>query len=243
VAATTGDTIHLDPDAVPRSRLDEVVAHELTHIAHPSPAPRFFDDIDDSPEERRAEQVARVMARSPLAPSSSVVAPSSPSGVAGSRTIRRSAATIGAHRGAPAAAVRSNGGAASAGASTSGPSTSSAPTVSAAALAARLTSGSSTSPTSSAPAGPSAVIHRKIASTSTSDPSSYSDPVNASSPPSGSSPREAPTRSSGPFSSEREAAEWFDKRLAANVGPLLRMIEDRMRIELERRGGRNWRRS
>jgi hypothetical protein len=242
VAATTGDTIHLDPDAVPRSRLDEVVAHELTHIAHPSPAPRFFDDIDDSPEERRAEQVASIMARSPLAPSSSVVAPTSPSGVDGSRTIRRSAATIGAHRAGPGAAVRSNGGVPSAGASTSGSSMSSAPTVSAAALAARLT-GSSTSPTSSAPAGPNAVIHRKIASSATPDPSVSSDPVSASSPPSGSSPREAPSHSSAPFSNEREAAEWFDKRLAANVGPLLRMIEDRMRIELERRGGRNWRRS
>ena len=75
VAATTGDTIHLDRQAVSASRLDEVMAHELTHIAHPSPVPRFFDDIDDSPEERRAEQVAKVMARSPLAPSATTSAP------------------------------------------------------------------------------------------------------------------------------------------------------------------------
>ncbi len=66
IAATTGDTIHLDHAAIPRRRLDEVVAHELTHVAHPSPTPRFFDDIDDSPEERRAEKVASIMARSPL---------------------------------------------------------------------------------------------------------------------------------------------------------------------------------
>ena len=75
VAATTGDTIHLDRQAIPSARLDEVMAHELTHVAHPSPAPRFFDDIDDSPEERRAEQVAKVMARSPLAPSATTSAP------------------------------------------------------------------------------------------------------------------------------------------------------------------------
>ena len=71
VAATTGDTIHLDRQAIPTARLDEVMAHELTHIAHPSPTPRFFDDLDDSPEERTAEHVGRIMARSPMAPSAS----------------------------------------------------------------------------------------------------------------------------------------------------------------------------
>jgi Domain of unknown function (DUF4157) len=63
-AATTGDTIHLDrPRPAP-----EVMAHELTHVAHPSPAPRFFADDHRGPEERQAEQVAAVMRRSPILP-------------------------------------------------------------------------------------------------------------------------------------------------------------------------------
>jgi hypothetical protein len=61
-AATTGDTIHLDtPRPAP-----EVIAHELTHVAHPSPVPRFFDDDDRGPEERQAEQVAAIMRRAPI---------------------------------------------------------------------------------------------------------------------------------------------------------------------------------
>lgn len=59
-AATTGATIHL---ATPRPTA-EVIAHELTHVAHPSPHPRFFDDDDRGPEERQAEQVATLMRRS-----------------------------------------------------------------------------------------------------------------------------------------------------------------------------------
>jgi hypothetical protein len=59
-AATTGATIHL---ASP-SPTAEVIAHELTHVAHPSPHPRFFDDADRGPEERQAEQVAALMRRS-----------------------------------------------------------------------------------------------------------------------------------------------------------------------------------
>jgi hypothetical protein len=61
-AATTGDTIHL---ATPRPTT-EVLAHELTHVAHPSPVPRFFDDDDRGPEERQAEQVAAVIRRAPI---------------------------------------------------------------------------------------------------------------------------------------------------------------------------------
>jgi Domain of unknown function (DUF4157) len=63
-AATTGDTIHLDrPRPAP-----EVIAHELTHVAHPSPTPRFFADDDRGPEERQAQRVAAVMRRSPILP-------------------------------------------------------------------------------------------------------------------------------------------------------------------------------
>ncbi len=61
-AATTGETIHL---VTPRPS-PEVVAHELTHVAHPSPVPRFFDDDVRGPEERKAEQVAAIMRRAPI---------------------------------------------------------------------------------------------------------------------------------------------------------------------------------
>lgn len=66
-AATTGDVIHLarplrGPSDAP------LLAHELTHVAAPSPAPRFFDDERDSPEERRAEMIADVIRRSPVLP-------------------------------------------------------------------------------------------------------------------------------------------------------------------------------
>jgi hypothetical protein len=113
VAATTGDTIHLASPA-PRP---EVMAHELTHVAHPSPVARFFDDDDHSPEERRAEQVAAVMRRAPVLPRTS----------AGARR-----PTV-----APAADVVRRR-------VSSGSSTSSAGTVSAAALADQITSGPST---------------------------------------------------------------------------------------------------
>ncbi len=59
VAATVDDVIHLDRP-IGQARPD-VIAHELTHVAHPSPAPRFFDDDRDSPEERRADAVATLM--------------------------------------------------------------------------------------------------------------------------------------------------------------------------------------
>jgi hypothetical protein len=63
-AATTGDTIHLDHTRP----APEVIAHELTHVAHRSPAPRFFADDHRGPEERQAEKVAAVMRRSPILP-------------------------------------------------------------------------------------------------------------------------------------------------------------------------------
>jgi hypothetical protein len=69
-AATTGDVIHLS--RMPTTRADDaVVAHELTHVAHPSPLPRFFDDHRPSAEETRAEQVAEIIRRSPVLPRSS----------------------------------------------------------------------------------------------------------------------------------------------------------------------------
>lgn len=66
VAATTDDVIHLARPLDGTTRSHEVLAHELTHVGAPSPAPRFFDDDRDSPEERRARQVGELMARAPV---------------------------------------------------------------------------------------------------------------------------------------------------------------------------------
>lgn len=83
LAATVGDVIHLAQplDATPRSA--EIVAHELTHVASPSPAPRFFADDRDSPEERRARAVGRAMAQAPVGspPVAPAPAGSGPAGV------------------------------------------------------------------------------------------------------------------------------------------------------------------
>ena len=96
-AATTGDVIHV---STPRPTA-EVIAHELTHVAHPSPVPRFFDDDDHSPEERRAEQVAAVMRRAPIAPrpspSSTVSAAALASSITIGDTVQRKV-TLGSHR-------------------------------------------------------------------------------------------------------------------------------------------------
>jgi len=71
VAATTGDVIHLaeaPTTSTPRAELHAIIAHELTHVASPSAAPRFFADDRDSPEERRAHAVGELIRRSPVAP-------------------------------------------------------------------------------------------------------------------------------------------------------------------------------
>jgi len=77
VAATTGNTVHLarKPDA--SSKSVEVLAHELTHVAHPSPAPRFFDDDHHSAEERKAEIIGQIMAKSTGLPTSTQAAATS----------------------------------------------------------------------------------------------------------------------------------------------------------------------
>ena len=214
VAATTGDTIHLDPVSVPTQRLDEVIAHELTHVAHPSPTPRFFDDIDDSPEERKAEHVARVMARSPLAPSASVVSPVGRARSGGRPDVIRRAP-------APASAAASS-------------SSSSPGTLSADALAARLTG--SRSPTASSP----------IARTDTIRRSPAPAPVSPSEPPvirrflDGSSSTSSTVGSSTASQQTELSDEEFLERFRANMPEIMSLIEDRMIIELERRGGRTW---
>ncbi len=210
VAATTGDTIHLDHQSIPSARLDEVMAHELTHIAHPSPTPRFFDDIDDSPEERRAEQVAKVMARSPLAPSATTSAPP--------ERRRRDTSTI---RRSPATSAPS-----------SSSSSSSSGSVSAQALAASLTGGRS-------PARSDVVQRWEKASPSPSltSPSSSSSSSSTSSKTAPQIGAHRATKDSNP------SAEWFREQLDANLDHVVRLLEDRMIVELERRGGRAWRQS
>ncbi len=64
-AATTGSVIHLHRE--PDTHADRaLIAHELTHVAHLSPLPRFFDDDRPSAEERRADDIARLVRRSPI---------------------------------------------------------------------------------------------------------------------------------------------------------------------------------
>jgi len=227
VAATTGDTIHIDHAMIPRSRLDHVVAHELTHVANPSPTPRFFDDIDDSPEERRAERVAAVMARSPLAPSSSVAAPPGQR-----RTIRRSPSTHTASVDADALAAtiaRSQRASSSGGSSSTGGSTSS-DSSSTAMIRRTLARGATATPS------PDVIRREPTTSGTTSTTSTTSTGTNAAS--------FASSGSSGGgfgFKDENDAVAWFEKQLGVNMDSLVRMIEDRMIVEVERRGGRTWR--
>ena len=104
-AATTGDTIHLDRERP----APEVIAHELTHVAHPSPSPRFFADDDRGPEERQAEQVAAVMRRSPILPrtiaADAVAAPATTTRTGSNHTIRRSTTPAAAGAGTISAAA------------------------------------------------------------------------------------------------------------------------------------------
>jgi hypothetical protein len=57
-AATTGSTIHLERPPAASLRADEleVIAHELSHVAQPSPVPRFFAGRTDE-EELEARRV------------------------------------------------------------------------------------------------------------------------------------------------------------------------------------------
>ncbi len=71
VAATMGDVIHLAAplaSGTPSREMTGVIAHELTHVANPSPAPRFFDDDRHSAEERQATEIGELMRRTPTRP-------------------------------------------------------------------------------------------------------------------------------------------------------------------------------
>ena len=72
-AATVGSTIHLAKRPDESTRSQEILAHELTHVAEPSAMPRFFDDPIFSTEERsarRAEKVVRRAIRDSIPPTS-----------------------------------------------------------------------------------------------------------------------------------------------------------------------------
>ncbi len=221
VAATTGDTIHLDPAATTAVRMNHVLAHELTHVANPSPVARFFDDVVDSPEERQAEATAKVMARSPLAPTSSILG--APGSVArrsaaggSSDTIRRSPARAG--------------------------TTSSPGTISAESLAASIT-GTTPSPSRGATSrSPSNDVIRRAW-----QPATPTAERPASSPQSGSHRQEYTADSSAqatqkaPFDPDStEAKEWFAEQLEKHADAIVRLLGDRLVTDLERRGGRMW---
>lgn len=212
VAATTDNVIHLADAPTPSSRLNEVIAHELTHIAAPSPVARFFDDADDSPEERQAERVARVMATSPLAPTSPASAPdtngrSSPPSQAS--LIRRS----------PASTTRPSTG------STLSNMASSANTggLSASALAASI---SGTSSPSQSP---------DVQRWANAQPQAEKP---AGAPTIGSNRGSGEIGSQ--LKDSADAAEWFADQLDRNFDRLVNALEDRMIVEFERRGGRIW---
>jgi hypothetical protein len=204
-AATTGDTIHLDrPRPTP-----EVIAHELTHVAHPSPTPRFFDDDDRGPEERQAEQVAAVMRRSPILPTTSAAATRNRPTTAPTATTATTA-TI---------------------APTSTPTTTRAPgTISASALAASITGNTSSgavqrkqvvTPAAPAPTAPDTI--RRADDAPTTAPTIPTSPASSTGE---SDPLDQPALRANPAATR------------AQFELILELLEERILAQLERRGGR-----
>lgn len=229
VAATTDNVIHLADTPTPGARMNEVIAHELTHIANPSPVARFFDDAHDSPEERQAEQVARVMASSPIAPAAAATAAPSmraaltrpdrpaPTAPGGDDVIRRSAASAPNSTGAVPMSASNSG-------------------MSAASLAASITGNRSGAPQvqrfadpGSDPAGPTAIRP--------SDPVQNAAP---SSDPGPSASGQGGHELGARLRDSSGASEWFSEELERNFDWLVTALEDRMIVEFERRGGRLW---
>jgi hypothetical protein len=99
VAATAGDVVHLSRplDATPASL--DILAHELTHVAHPSPLVRFFDDDRHSKEESLAREIGQVMAKAPVG-SPPATPPPAPPPAGGASA---SSSSAGSHRAPPAA--------------------------------------------------------------------------------------------------------------------------------------------
>jgi hypothetical protein len=218
-AATVDDTIHLDlpPGAGPRDT--EIIAHELTHVAHPSPQPRFFDDERRGPEELMAERVAGIMARSP---------------VMGHAVQRRVEPTpAGPRAGRPgsnrrtAPALRDE-------------------SVSASALAEMLSRReppTASQPSAGLPGAASRQVESRI-SRSFSGPAP-SQPVVARANQQGLVRRakQAPSSTDDYARSLAESAKIrdFEDMLERSLDFLVHRIEDRLLVELERRGGQHWR--
>ena len=161
-----------------------------------------------------------LMARSPLAPSATTSAPSVRRGE-GSGTIRRSAASStppSTQASVPSSVQRA----------------SSPGTVSAQSLAAGLTASGTSSN----------VVQRWVAATPSAESpqgAQLGSHRSAAAP----APADAPQR--GQMSDELfgpgGSVEWFREQLDDNLDRLVRLLEDRMIVELERRGGRAWRQS
>jgi hypothetical protein len=184
VAATTDEVIHLD--RAPSAASPELIAHELAHIAHPSPTPRFFADPVRGPEERQADEIARVMRAAPVLPR-----------VAGAGDADKPAATVSA---APASVVQRS----------ARPSVSSGNTVSASELAARI----------SGTAAP--IVQRRF----TASPEIANDAVAPVAPPQ----QAGANQSAFTGATTTDSLDQFQR--------LVEMLEERIIVELERRGGR-----
>ena len=205
-AATTGGTIHLDTDRPS----PEIVAHELTHVAHPSPEPRFFADDRPSPEERRAEQVAAVMRRTPILPRTSgagaagalpSVAPAHGGGRSHQPVIQRSPNGSRGRSGARAA-----------------------DTVSAAALAASIT-------------GPPDTVQRLVIGGHRARSAATAATMTPTAPPQ-SSTATAPYTPPVPSAPPMEPPAPTTTEMLSQFDRILELLEDRIVAELERRGGR-----
>jgi hypothetical protein len=223
IAATTGNVIHLRREPV--SAADAaVLAHELTHVAHPSPAPRFFDDHRPSVEERRAEQIADIIRRSPVLPrpSSASEAPRAPRRTPAPARLMRHAET-----GAPTSSSPS-------------PSSSSSPsstTVSAADLAARIMGNAPPAVRRATAGGASArVTTSGVDATATSLAGSGSDVVRRAETEGSPSDAGAAEHSDRPW---RVLAETTDSSGVHDfLEWIVERIEERISNDMARRGGR-----
>lgn len=79
VAATAGDVVHLATPLTDTPDFIDILAHELTHVANPSPLVRFFDDDRDSSEERLAREMGSIMAKAPVGSPPAAPPPPAPS--------------------------------------------------------------------------------------------------------------------------------------------------------------------
>jgi Domain of unknown function (DUF4157) len=195
MAATTDDVIHLDRGAHVVS--PELIAHELAHIAHPSPTPRFFADPVRGPEERQAEEISRVMRAAPVLPRVAGAGDADADGPAGAVT-RSAAGTV-------QRSTRSSGG-----------------TVSAADLAARITGTAENT------------VQRRNTQSVIGGHRQRSAPQNNAVAPL--APPQQPAEATGsppPTFSGVNTTDSLDQ-----FQRLVEMLEERIIVELERRGGR-----